>query len=81
MFDSLVYIGKNAAIYGIGRAAGSVLSLLALPVLTIYLSSDEFGVVALLTMLGFVAESLFGLTPQQTGCPSNQIQATRLFRN
>lgn len=61
MIAALLQLAKTTAIYGLGQAASRVLTLLALPLLTAYLSPEQFGTIAVLTVMGIVARALFGL--------------------
>lgn len=61
MFSHLLRIGYNAGIYGLGQAGHRFLSLLALPLVTAYLTREEFGVLAILALIGIAGRSLFGL--------------------
>ena len=54
-------VGVGALVYGFGQAAGRLLLFLTLPIFTAYLAPDEFGLVALLAVLGFFARAAFGL--------------------
>ena len=57
----LTRIGAHAIVYGLGHAGGRLLLLLALPVVTTYLAPEEFGVVAIVMLIGAALRSVFGL--------------------
>ena len=50
---------RNLAIYGLGDVATSLVSLLLLPVYTRYLSTEDYGVIAMLLTIEAVAKILF----------------------
>ena len=50
----------NAVAYGLAQGANRILSLLALPLFTRYLTPGEMGVIALLTLTGTVLRLIFG---------------------
>jgi O-antigen/teichoic acid export membrane protein len=50
---------RSLAIYGLGDAATSIVSLLLLPVYTAYLSPEDYGVIALLLVIEAVTKVLF----------------------
>ncbi|MCW5599812.1 MAG: oligosaccharide flippase family protein [Nitrosomonas sp.] len=51
----------NTLIYGFGGAISRLVSIVVLPVLTYYLTPQEFGVIAMLALLGMVLTPLFSL--------------------
>ena len=61
MTSPLAIIGRQVMSYGIGLAATRLLSLLALPILTSYLSAFDYGLVMLLAVLGVVIRMVFGV--------------------
>ncbi|MBM3489274.1 MAG: hypothetical protein FJX68_02320 [Alphaproteobacteria bacterium] len=61
MLQPLAQLGRSTLIYGLGLAAGRLLSLLTLPIFTRYLSATEFGLIALLLLAGMVARQACGL--------------------
>jgi O-antigen/teichoic acid export membrane protein len=50
---------RNLAIYGLGDVATSLVSLLLLPVYTRYLSTEDYGIIAMLLTIEAVAKILF----------------------
>ena len=50
---------RSLAIYGLGDVATSLVSLLLLPIYTLYLSKEEYGVIAMLLTIEAVAKILF----------------------
>ena len=50
---------RNLAIYGLGDVATSLVSLLLLPVYTRFLSTEEYGIIAMLLTIEAVAKILF----------------------
>lgn len=61
MKEPIVTLGKNTLIYGIGTMLTRFIHLLLLPVFTRYLTPEDYGVIAILALLGFVAQPLFSL--------------------
>ena len=59
MLARLKNLLSNLAVYGIGDAATSVVSLLLLPVYTRFLSPSDYGVLAMLTTIEAVAKIAF----------------------
>lgn len=59
MLARLKGLFKNLAVYGMGDVATSIASLLLLPVFTRYLSTEDYGIVALLLTIEVVAKILF----------------------
>ena len=54
-------LGKNTIIYGVGTMLTRFISLLLLPLFTAYLTPADFGVIALLALLGAVLQPIFSL--------------------
>lgn len=61
MLWQLLGLAKESFIYGVGNFLNRLLPLLILPLLTRYLSPKEFGVIALLGVVGLWVRSIFGL--------------------
>ena len=51
----------HGAVYGFGQVAAKVIGFLLIPVYTRFLSTSDYGVLALLTICGSLALSIFGL--------------------
>ncbi|HEY4612094.1 MAG TPA: oligosaccharide flippase family protein [Bacteroidota bacterium] len=64
MIDKIKTVSKETLIYGLGNAAGSVISLLLLPLYTKYLTPAEFGYLSVLLVVQSVVEmtAVFGLS-------------------
>jgi O-antigen/teichoic acid export membrane protein len=54
-------LGRNSAVYGIGTVLTRLIGLLLLPVFTAYLTPAEFGVLAMLTVIGQLLQPIFSL--------------------
>lgn len=52
---------RSTLIYGIGGALGRAISILTVPLLTFYLIPEDFGVIAMLLMLGALLTPVFSL--------------------
>ena len=52
---------NHGLIYGLGSAANSAVGFLFIPLFTVYLSAEEYGVFALVSMIGTIAGSIFYL--------------------
>jgi O-antigen/teichoic acid export membrane protein len=61
VIEQLRRLAQHVAVYGAGLASGRILQLIALPVLTLFLTSAEYGVLAILAVFGLIGRSLFGL--------------------
>lgn len=61
MREQLTRLARGAAIYGIGGALSRVISLLLLPLFTSYLAPADYGVIAMLGLLGFLLIPVFTL--------------------
>lgn len=59
MLERIRSLFRNLAIYGLGDAATSIVSLLLLPVYTAYLSPEDYGVISLLLIVEAVTKVLF----------------------
>lgn len=59
MLARLKGLFRNLAVYGMGDVATSIASLLLLPVYTLYLSPEEYGVIAMFLIIEAVAKILF----------------------
>ncbi len=58
---SITSLGKNSIIYGSGAIFTRFINLLLLPFFTSYLSPNDYGVLALLAILGQVMQPIFSL--------------------
>ena len=58
---SIKHLLKGTAIYGIGQITNRLLTFVMLPVYTYYLSPDEFGIYAILTIILWLSASIFSL--------------------
>jgi O-antigen/teichoic acid export membrane protein len=54
-------LGRNAAVYGTGTVLTRLIGLFLLPVFTAYLTPAEFGVMAMLTVIGQLLQPIFAL--------------------
>jgi O-antigen/teichoic acid export membrane protein len=61
MKEQIFQLGKNSMIYGVGNMLTRFISLLLLPLFTAYLTPADYGVLALLALLSFVAQPVFSL--------------------
>lgn len=61
MKDQILRLGKNSLIYGLGTMITRFISLLLLPLFTFYLLPEDYGVIAMLTLMTMVAQPIFGL--------------------
>jgi len=61
MREQLTRLARGAAIYGIGGVLSRVISLLLLPLFTAYLAPVDYGVIAMLGLLGFLLVPVFTL--------------------
>lgn len=59
MREQLARLARGAAIYGIGGVLSRVISLLLLPLFTAYLAPADYGVIAMLGLLGFLLVPVF----------------------
>ncbi|MFB3853303.1 MAG: oligosaccharide flippase family protein [Vicinamibacterales bacterium] len=59
MLAYLKNLSRNLAIYGVGDVATSLVSLLLLPVYTVYLTPSDYGVIAMLLTVEAVAKITF----------------------
>lgn len=59
MLQRIKSLFRTLAIYGLGDAATSIVSLLLLPVFTFYLTPEDYGVIALLLVIEAVTKVLF----------------------
>lgn len=58
---SIGSLGRDSLTYGLGSAVTRSVGLLLLPIFTKYVSTQEFGVLAMLGILGMVAQPIFSL--------------------
>lgn len=61
MKEQIFRLGKNSVIYGVGGMLTRFINLLLLPLFTAYLTPADYGVLALLALLSFVAQPVFSL--------------------
>jgi O-antigen/teichoic acid export membrane protein len=61
MRQELARLSKNTLIYGVGGLANRFIGMLFLPVFTAYLSPADYGISAILSLVTFVAISVFSL--------------------
>ena len=61
MKQEIFELGKDSVIYGVGSVATRFVGLITLPLFTAYLSPEEYGVLAMLALLGMVAQPVFSL--------------------
>lgn len=61
MNTEILRLGKNSVIYGIGSVITRFVGVLTLPLFTTYLTPEEFGILAMLAILGMVAQPIFSL--------------------
>ncbi|HDQ15469.1 MAG TPA: hypothetical protein ENN45_00240 [Bacteroidetes bacterium] len=61
MRKQVIKLGKNTIIYGVGNTLTRFIHLLLLPIFTAYLSPAEYGVLAILALLNFIAIPVFSL--------------------
>lgn len=61
MKKQILRLGKNSMIYGVGKVLTRFINLLLLPLFTAYLTPSDYGVLALLALLSFVAHPVFSL--------------------
>lgn len=61
MRQQILRLGKNSMIYGVGTMLTRFINLLLLPLYTAYLTPSDYGVLAFLALLGFIAEPIFSL--------------------
>lgn len=61
MKSQIFRLGKNSIIFGIGTMVTRFIGLLLLPLFTAYLTPADYGVLALLALLGMVAQPIFSL--------------------
>ena len=50
---------KNSFIYGLGSIAQSGLNFILIPVMTFFLTQEEFGIYSLILISGIIASSIF----------------------
>jgi O-antigen/teichoic acid export membrane protein len=64
LINQLKIISKETIIYGIGNAAGSVVSFLLLPLYTKYLTPEDYGYLSIFSVLQSIIEisAVFGLS-------------------
>jgi O-antigen/teichoic acid export membrane protein len=61
MKKELLSLGNDILIYGIGSVLLRFIGVFTLPLFTSYLSPEEYGVLAMLTLLAMVVQPIFGL--------------------
>lgn len=61
MKEQILRLGKDSMIYGVGTMFTRLINLLLLPLFTAYLTPTDYGILALLALLGFVAQPIFSL--------------------
>jgi len=61
MKQTILSLGKDSLIYGIGSVVLRFISMLLLPLFTTYLSPVDYGVIAMLNILTMVAHPVFSL--------------------
>jgi O-antigen/teichoic acid export membrane protein len=61
MKHDLLRLGKDSVTYGAGSVLTRFIGLLTLPLLTRYLSPTDLGVLAMLALMGMVAQPIFSL--------------------
>ncbi|MBF0502198.1 MAG: lipopolysaccharide biosynthesis protein [Candidatus Riflebacteria bacterium] len=82
----LARLVRSGVIYGLGGIFNRFISLLLLPLLTRYLTPEEYGISALLIMASFVASSVFslgldaGMGPAYFGVGKDEIQRGKVFQ-
>lgn len=54
-------LAKHSAVYGFSNGLNKLLPLIALPVLSRYLTPEDYGIIALLGLIAYAYNSLFGL--------------------
>lgn len=61
MKQQILSFGKDSLIYGVGSVVTRFIGLITLPLFTAYLSPEEYGVLAMLSLLTMVAQPVFNL--------------------
>jgi O-antigen/teichoic acid export membrane protein len=61
MREQILNLGRDSFIYGIGSFLNRFIGFLLLPVFTSYLTPEEFGILAMLSLLALLLQPVFGL--------------------
>jgi len=59
--QEILSLGKDSMIYGVGSVITRFIGLITLPLFTAYLKPEEYGVIAMLSLLTMVAQPVFSL--------------------